>query len=120
MQLAATTEDISAFHRALNVLESEFPFSVGFGLVDSRQSCLDASKAMFERLHSRQDTKCDFIFVNEILAALSWNNGKTDELKKEELLHLLRPDKSGKLSQLDLVTVRWNLTTSELFVFVSY
>lgn len=100
---------MAAFRRALLLLESEFPFSAGFGQVDSRQSCLKASKAMFGRLHSRQDPKFSFIFINEILAALSWNDGKTDECKRKELLNLLRPDKSGKLSSNDLVSVSSNL-----------
>ncbi len=119
-KFSATTEDILAFQRALNVLRSEFPFSAGFGLVDSRQSCLEASNAMFERLQSRQGSNYDFIFVKEIIAALSSNNGTKDEFKKEELRNLLHPDKRGKLSRLDFVTVRCTPNILALLVFISH
>ena len=85
-----------------------YPFSIYFGLADTRKSCIESAEKVFKKLMMRQNAmgieKPDDILDFRLLSEIAVNkDGETDEEKVKGLIRLLRPNRNGDVSLIDFV-----------------
>ena len=86
------------FRRAVDFINSDYPFSPVFGKATTREECAKASQTAFDRLVSENVLKFD------VLCKIAQNpDGTSDQKKVLELVRLFRPNRDGEISKLDFV-----------------
>jgi len=98
------TASISAvlrFRKALTFIQQRYPFSFDFGAADSRESCIESSQKVYNRLMT-DSTEPVLQFETIALVSLD-EEGLIDQPKAKELVKLFRPDRDGRLTMLDFV-----------------
>lgn len=93
---------IIQFRRSLSTLNNSMPFSVAFGLADTRENCISSAQKVYLKLRSSRPELVCLSF--DTLALLAMNpDGRLDKEKLKELIRIFRPDREGNLTLLDFV-----------------
>lgn len=92
---------ILQFRQALTLAVNDFPFSVAFGIADTREHCIESSQKVYKRLLLRQldEDVLDF----DTIALLATTDEGIDREKMKELIRLFRPERDGSLTLIDFV-----------------
>jgi len=83
------------------LLETEYPFSVRFGLADSRKNCIASSARVYQSLVRRQREATTLKFSTLSAVAVDPNDGSIDVDKLKLLLKVFRPNKEKELTLVD-------------------
>jgi hypothetical protein len=91
------------FRQSLTFLDTPFMFSYEFGLVDTRESCIESAQEVYLRL-LLNDPNSDVLNFN-LLATVAQHakNGTFNDAILKDLISLLRPDREGNISMIDFV-----------------
>lgn len=86
-------------------MDTDYPFSASFGLADTRENCVAAAQAVYERLLLNQNLTEDRYLHFDTIASLAVRK-RTGELNKDKAIDLIRtfrPDRDGGISMVDFV-----------------
>lgn len=83
-------------------MDIDFPFSISFGLADTREACIESSQEVYHRLLSATPGS-EILHFNTIALVAADRNGTLDRDKLKDLVRLFRPERDGNLSMLDFV-----------------
>jgi hypothetical protein len=101
-QESVSIASILQFRQMLAYMDDDYPFSLAFGLADSRVACVESAQVVYERLLSL--TPDEVLLPFDTLAVLAkGKNGEIDCEEMKELIRLFRPERSGEISCLDFV-----------------
>jgi hypothetical protein len=101
-QESISIASILQFRQMLAYMDDDYPFSLAFGLADSRAACVESAQAVYERLLSL--TPDETLLPFDTLAVLAkGKDGEIDYDEMKELIRLFRPERSGEISCLDFV-----------------
>lgn len=94
-------EDISIsgilqFRHSLSFIEGRYMFSIAWGDVSYRDRMVVSTQEVYRRLLLQSPDESVLKFEVLAMAALK-SNGSLDEQKLQALIHLLRPDRDGRL-----------------------
>jgi hypothetical protein len=108
--------------RYLHLMFLRHPFSILFGVADTRDSCATSSVKVFRRLLRRQKKKCtsttttgpddlnadddNLLDITTLADVAVRRDGSADKSKLKKLIHLFRPNNDGKLTVLEFIKVR--------------
>jgi small-conductance mechanosensitive channel len=82
-------------------LNTPYPYSVAFGVADTREACIKSTEKVYFRLLSNDTSGCGYLHF-DTLALLAVNaDGTLDDKKLTELVRLFRPDREGNLTLMD-------------------
>lgn len=84
----------------MSFLYTTHPFSVAFGIADTRENCAASSELVFNRLMTSRPSDPSLSFNTIALIAVN-KDGSLDEAKLKELVRLMRPDRESHLTLLD-------------------
>jgi hypothetical protein len=90
------------FRQALCFMNVKYPFSLNFGPADTRDRCIKSSQRVFRNLLLRTPERDDLPFETLALLAKS-GSGRFEEDEAKELIRVFRPNRDGRLSELDFV-----------------
>lgn len=94
---------ILKFRQSLTFLDTPFMFSYNFGLVDTRENCIESAQEVYLRLLLDMNDDSD-VLKFEVLSTLALrSNGSFHAEIIKDLISLLRPDRNGNLTLLDFV-----------------
>lgn len=93
---------ILQFRQALVLASNDFPFSMAFGLADTREHCIESSHKVYKRLLLRQSDEGVLDFDTIALLAIT-DNGDIEHEKMKDLIRLFRPERNGTLTLVDFV-----------------
>lgn len=97
-----TVNEILQFRRALEYLHTSYPFSGSFGLADRRESTIESSQEVYDRLLLRSIDPNTLHF--DVIALLGvGRDGELDSEKLKQLIKLFRPDRDGTMRCVDFV-----------------
>lgn len=86
----------------MTYLDTPFTFSYAFGLVDTREACIESSQEVFLRLLLDSPDTDDLKF--DVLATLALRqDGAIDVEVLKDLIALIRPDRQGRVFLIDFV-----------------
>jgi hypothetical protein len=91
--------DVLLFRRALDFVNSQYPFSPSFGKVRTREECIESAQKVFDRLRTSRRHVIDF---SELKKIATTENG-VDQEKLCELVRIFRPNRLGEISKLDFI-----------------
>lgn len=94
--------EILQFRQALEIALNDFPFSMKFGLADTREHCIESSQRVYRRLMLRQSDGAALDFDTIALLATT-DDGGIDQEKMKDLIRLFRPERDGTLTVVDFV-----------------
>lgn len=99
----ASISAVLRFRKALTYIEKRYPFSVAFGLADTREACIESAQEVYQRLMMHKKEEEGFLSF-ETIALLAVDEGYTiDQSKAKSLIKIFRPDRQGMLTMLDFV-----------------
>ena len=93
-------------------MDLSYPFSISFGLADTRAHCVESSQGVYRRLMCHNPKNTSGVLQFDAIASLAKSNdASTEEGEKElvdadkmkDLIRLFRPDRQGNLTMLDFV-----------------
>jgi hypothetical protein len=93
---------ILQFRQALMIAVNDFPFSMTFGLADTREHCIESSQKVYKRLLLRQSEK-DGVLDFDTIALLATTEDGIDLEKMKDLIRIFRPQRDGTLTMVDFV-----------------
>lgn len=94
------TKDVLNFRRAVDFINSDYPFSPGFGKTTTREECAQASRNAFEKLVDKRKNVVKF----DTLCKIAKNPDRTTDKKKvSELVRLFRPNPKGDITKLEFI-----------------
>jgi len=97
-QSKVSWRDISVFQKAVLSMQTDFPFSEGYGVASSRRECLDSATKLHDRLLRKQQNDETLDIQTIALSVACDRSGNSDERKIRRILEVFQPDKDGKLS----------------------
>jgi len=86
----------------LSSVDNEYPFTVAYGLADTREHCFESAQKVYCRLLAHQKSGNVLHFGTIAVVALN-NDGTMDQDKMRELVRLFRPNRQGELSEIDFL-----------------
>jgi small-conductance mechanosensitive channel len=90
------------FREAVDFLACDKPFSISYGLAETRKHCMESGIDVYERLCHHNPTRSVLNF--DTLAILARNeDGKLDKEKARKLIFLFRPDIEGDITLLNFL-----------------
>lgn len=94
--------DILQFRKAMQILETPYPFSAAFGKARTRKECIKSSVRVYKRLLKFTPGESKLRFA--VIGALALDDdGDLDEKRAQSLLQVFLPDKDELLPQLSFV-----------------
>lgn len=97
-----SVNELLQFRRALEFLNTAYPFSGSFGLADRRESTVASAQEVYERLLLRSPDP--FIVHFDVIALLGvMKDSNLDQNKLKNLIKLFRPDRDGSIDCIDFV-----------------
>ena len=108
MQQNISISAILQFRQSLAFMDLSYPFSISFGLADTRAHCVESSQGVYRRLMHYNPKNTSGILEFDALASLAkLGDDPTavviDSDKMKDLIRLFRPDRQGNLTMLDFV-----------------
>lgn len=101
-QNRVSVSELLQFRRALEFLNTTYPFSGSFGLADRRETTVASSQEVYDRLLLRSPDP--FIVQFDVIALLGvTKDGSLDHDKLKDLIKLFRPDRDGSIDCIDFV-----------------
>ena len=82
-------------------MKDNYPFSIEYGKVDSRESCISSTQNIYKRLLLASDK--EHLHFETIAPVAFDEKGNLDNNKFTQLVKLFRPDRESELSILDFV-----------------
>ena len=92
---------ILQFRRALDFISGEYPFSLAFGNVRTRDDCVTSAQVVFECLMAESSRQ--FLSFDVLCVVAKDSAGNIDRNKVRQLIRVFRPNRNGHLSKLDFV-----------------
>ena len=97
----ASISAVLRFRKALTFIQQRYPFSFDFGAADTRETCIESSQKVFNRLISGSS---ESVLQFETIALMALDDdGLIDQQKAKDLVKLFRPDREGKLTMLEFI-----------------
>jgi hypothetical protein len=83
-------------------MSNDYPFSIAFGLADTRDTCIQSSQLVYDDLllHTPGEETLKFVTLSVLAKD---DEGRIDEIKVKDLIRLFRPDREGQLSKIDFI-----------------
>jgi hypothetical protein len=97
-----TVNELLQFRRALEYLNTPYPFSGSFGLADTRDSTIVSSQKCYQRLLLRSAHHEVLTFDIVALLAIE-SNGQLDSEKVKDLIKIFKPDRDGRMECVEFV-----------------
>ena len=98
----ASVTELLQFRRALEYLNTAYPFSGSFGPADRRDTTVTSAQEVYDRLLIRSPDP--FTLQFDVMALLGVKkDGSLDHEKLKDLIKLFRPDRDGSLVCIDFV-----------------
>ena len=94
------TTDVLHFRRAVDFINSDYPFSPAFGKATTREECAQSSQTTFQKLLPRRREVLNFQDLCKIAVN---SDGTKDKMKILELVRLFRPNRAGEISKLEFI-----------------
>lgn len=85
-------------------METDYPFSLSFGLANTREACVNSSRRTYDRLLRLQGTT-DVLYFDTIALVAKNTDGTVEDDTLHRLYRLFRPDKDGRVAPLDFIKV---------------
>ncbi|KAL9186664.1 hypothetical protein ACHAXT_005902 [Thalassiosira profunda] len=101
-QPKATVRDLLEFRKAVSYMDDKYPFSHAFGHAKTRETCVQSSQEVYDRLMLSAGD-CPNLPFSVISVLAMDENGEFIDSKIKSLIRLFRPDRQGNLSKLDFV-----------------
>lgn len=97
----ASISAVLRFRKALTFIQQRYPFSFDFGAANTRETCIESSQKVFNRLISGSS---ESVLQFETIALMALDDdGLIDQQKAKDLVKLFRPDREGKLTMLEFI-----------------
>jgi hypothetical protein len=87
----ASVGAVMQFKRALAHMDTDFPFGGAFGVADTRDSCVQCSQKLYDRLMLKEDGVSGILHFNTIAVIAMDRNGDLDTEKTKDLIRIFRP-----------------------------
>lgn len=95
-----TVASIIHFRRSLRCFKTSFPFTVAFGLADTRENCISSAEALYSRLLLATPDESSLNF--DVLALLAiGSDGSMKDTDLRQVVSVFRPERDGSLSIVD-------------------
>lgn len=103
MKGTVSIDGILQFKQTLAFMDLAYPFSMAFGLADTRENCVQSAEEIYKCL-SRGSPKFETLQF-ETLSAIARSPGthEMDETRLKELVKVFRPERDGSLDLLGFV-----------------
>ena len=88
------------FRRAVDFINSDYPFSPAFGKATAREECAQSSQHTFDKLLVGRRKVLDFKDICKIAES---PDGTNDKKKVLELVRLFQPNRAGEITKLEFV-----------------
>jgi len=95
-----STTDVLHFRRAVDFINSDYPFSPAFGKATTREECAQSSQNIFNKLLVGRRQVLDF---KDICKFAEDSDGVKDKKKVSELVRLFRPNRAGEITKLEFI-----------------
>lgn len=82
---------------------NDYPFSMAFGIADTREHCIESSQVVYKRLLLRQGDDIVVLDFDTIALLATTDDGDIDRDKMKDLIRLFRPERDGTLTMVDFV-----------------
>lgn len=97
-----SVRELLQFRRALDFLNTPYPFSGSFGLADKREAVVTSAQDVYDRLLLRSPDPSILNF--DVIALLGvTKDGELNQNKLKDLVKLFRPDRDGTINCIDFV-----------------
>lgn len=73
------------------VSDTDFPFGGAFGVEDTRETCVQCSQKLYERLMTKENAVSDVLNFNTIALIGINRTGDLDTEKAKDLIRIVRP-----------------------------
>lgn len=83
-------------------MDDKYPFSVTFGLADTREHCFESAQREYYQLLIHQNSG-DVLHFDTIAVVALNQDGTMDQEKMKDLVRLFRPSRQGELSEVDFL-----------------
>jgi len=101
-QCEPTIGDILHFRESLAKVDDKYPFTVAFGLADTREHCFESAQREYNRLLVLQNSG-EVLHFNTIASVALQKDGEMEQDNMRELVRLFRPQRNGELSEVDFL-----------------
>lgn len=99
---SVSVNELLQFRRALEFLNTAYPFSGSFGLADRREATVASAQEVYDRLLLRSPDPYTIHF--DVIALLGvMKNRQLNQDKLKDLIRLFRPDRDGSIECIDFV-----------------
>jgi len=95
-----STTDVLHFRRAVDFINSDYPFSPAFGKATTREECAQSSQNIFNKLLVGRRQVLDF---KDICKLAENSDGVNDKKKVSELVRLFRPNRAGEITKVEFI-----------------
>ena len=97
-----SVNELLQFRRALEYLNTAYPFSGSFGPADTREAMVESSQDVYDRLLLRSPDPYSISF--DLIALLGvTKDGNLNHEKLKSLIHIFRPERDGSIPCIDFV-----------------
>mmetsp|Transcript_14794 Transcript_14794/g.28022 ORF Transcript_14794/g.28022 Transcript_14794/m.28022 type:complete len:643 (-) Transcript_14794:87-2015(-) len=97
----ASVQELLQFRRALEFLNTRYPFSGSFGPADTREALVSSAQDVYDRLLLRSPDP--FVSFDVIALLGVTKDGLLNQDKLKSLVKLFRPDRDGTINCIDFV-----------------
>jgi hypothetical protein len=87
-------------------MTTEYPFSVQFGRVNSRDACAASAAIVYDRLVGSQSIESNNLKFSTLAIVASSSSGKVKREEMKNLVEIFRPNKDKELTLVDFIRVR--------------
>ncbi len=93
---------ILEFREAVDFLGGDKPFSISFGLADTRKNCMESAAKVYKRL-LLQNPDHNMLHFDTLSLLARGKDGKLNKEKARALVRLFHPDKNGDITLLEFL-----------------
>ena len=94
-------KDVLHYRESLSHMDSEFPFTLAFGLADTRIHCMKSADIVFDRLLSKSSS--DVLYFDTLVSSVMDSDGPVDTKKMKYLMKVFTPNRKGYLTRVDFL-----------------
>lgn len=95
-----STKEVLHFRKAIDFINSVYPFSHAFGTATTREECANKSQVLFEKLLERNQ---EVLHFDDLCKIARNRDGTSNKKKVLELVKLFRPHPNGEITKMEFV-----------------
>lgn len=95
-----STKEVLHFRKAVDFINSVYPFSHAFGTATTREECANKSQVLFEKLLERNQ---EVLHFDDLCKIARNRDGTSNKKKVLELVKLFRPHPNGEITKMEFV-----------------